>query len=91
MKLLLKMTDYEVDFERALAHLKEGGIAAREKWMVGGYRWIRLVELEGTSDFDYRMRNMPYLEMKTDDCTLVPWVAAHEDLLAEDWMLYEAM
>ena len=35
------------------------------------------------------MENMPYLEMKTADETLVPWVAAQEDLLAEDWMLLE--
>ncbi len=51
--------------------------------------WIRLVEPEGTSDFDYGMENMSYLEMKTADRTLVPWTATQEDLLEKDWFLLD--
>jgi len=76
-----------VDFGQALAHMKNGGRAERNCWNCSS--WIRLVEPEGTSDFDYGMENMPYLEMKTAEDTLVPWVASHEDLLAEDWMLLD--
>lgn len=79
----------KVDFGEALAHLKDGGKAARDGW--DGWNreslWIRLVEPEGTSEFDYGMENLPYLEMKTADRTLIPWVATQEDLLAEDWIL----
>lgn len=79
---------FATDFGQALEHVKYGGKAARAKWIPGGM-WIRLVEPEGTSDFDYGMENMPYLEMKTAEDTLVPWVASYEDLLAEDWMLLD--
>lgn len=77
------------DFSEALAHVKDGGKAARRGWdgWDRGSMWIRLVEPEGTSDFDYGMENMSYLELKTADRTLVPWVATQEDLLAEDWIL----
>ena len=79
---------FVTDFGEALAYVKNGGKTARAKWISGGM-WIRHVEPEGTSDFDYGMENMPYLEMKTADDTLIPWVASQEDLLAEDWMLLE--
>lgn len=77
------------DFGLALVHVKEGGKAARAGWEPGGM-WIRHVEPEGTSDFDYGMENMPYLEMKTADDKLIPWVATQEDILAEDWILINA-
>ncbi len=79
---------FETDFGEALKHLKNGGKAARHRWAENGM-WIRLVEPEGTSDFDYGMVNSPYLELKTMAETLIPWVASQEDLLAEDWMLLE--
>lgn len=77
------------DFSEALAHVKDGGKAARRGWdgWGRGSMWIRLVEPEGTSNFDYGMENSPYLELKTADRKLVPWVATQEDLLAEDWIL----
>ncbi len=80
---------FVTDFGEALAHVKDGGKAARNGWpgWNQGCMWIRLVEPEGTSDFDYGMENRPYLELKTADDTLVPWVATQEDLLAEDWLL----
>lgn len=95
MELLLELIDDEMNFGEALAHLKEGGKATRGKWRSearkteGDVEWIRLVEPEGTSDFDYGMKNMPYLELKTADRTLIPWIATQEDLLAEDWILLE--
>lgn len=80
------------NFGEALEYLKNGGEAARDQWLFGRpgtIMWIRLVEPEGTSDFDYGMENRPYLELKQADDTLIPWVATHEDLLAEDWVLLE--
>lgn len=79
------------DFGEALSHMKDGGRAARSAWPGWncGCMWVRLVEPEGTSDFDYGMENMPYLELKTADDTLVPWTATHGDLLAEDWVLLD--
>lgn len=80
------------NFGEALEYLKNGGVVARDKWCFetpGTIMWLRLVELEGTSDFDYGMKNRPYLELKQEDDTLIPWVATQEDLLAEDWILLE--
>ena len=79
---------FVTDFGEALAYVKNGGKAARmeDGWNQGNM-WIRLVEPEGTSDFDYGMENMPYLELRTADRTLIPWVATQEDILAEDWIL----
>lgn len=59
----------ETDFSEALAYVKDGGKAARRGWdgWDRGSMWIRLVEPEGTSGFDYGMENMPYLELKTAD------------------------
>lgn len=83
---------FVTDFGEALAWVKDGGKAARQGWdgWNRGCMWIRLVEPEGTSDFDYGMENMPYLELKTADSTLVPWTATQEDILAEDWILINA-
>ncbi len=83
---------FVTDFSEALVWVKDGGKAARQGWdgWNRGCMWIRLVEPEGTSDFDYGMENMPYLELKTADSTLVPWTATQEDILAEDWILINA-
>ena len=89
MKVFEGRTDMVMtDFGEALSYVKDGGKAARARWIKYGM-WIRLVEPEGTSDFDYGMENKPYLELKDTDDTLVPWVATQEDLLAEDWILLE--
>lgn len=80
---------FGADFGEALEHLKNGGRVARDSWpgWGRGSMWIRLVEPEGISEFDYGMKNRPYLELKQADDTLIPWVATQEDLLAEDWVL----
>ncbi len=77
------------NFGEALEYLKNGGEAARDEWILrpGTIMWIRLVEPEGTSDFDYGMENRPYLELKQANDTLIPWTPTQEDLLAEDWIL----
>lgn len=82
---------FTTNFSEALTHVKDGGKATRDKWVRGclSGMWIRLVEPEGTSDFDYGMENRPYLELKRGDETLIPWVATQDDLLAEDWILLE--
>lgn len=91
MKLRKLFETVQTDFGEVLEHLKNDGKAARDSWVTEGLtsQWIRLVEPEGTSDFDYGMENKPYLELKTSDNKLIPWVATQEDLLAEDWILLE--
>lgn len=88
---LRKLFEVQTDFSEALEHLKNDGKVTRDSWVKEGLtsQWIRLVEPEGTSDFDYGMENRPYLELKTYDDKLIPWVATQEDLLAEDWILLE--
>lgn len=75
-------------FGEAVGFLKDGYKVARVGWNGKGM-WIRMVEPEGTSDFDYGMENLPYLEMKTADNKLVPWLASQTDILAEDWVIVE--
>lgn len=43
-------------------------------------------EVVGTSK-----RFLPYLMLQTVDGAFVPWVASQTDLLANDWLVYEAL
>ena len=56
----------------------------------GRIRWRRrgLVFPDGIEP-DTGYENRPYIEMKTADDQLVPWVASQTDMLAEDWETVE--
>jgi len=74
-------------FGRAIEALKRGRKIAREGWNGEGM-WLRLVIPE-TADIDMGYDNLPYIEMKTADNKLIPWLASQTDMLAEDWKIVE--
>lgn len=76
-----------MDFGRAIEALKRGRKIAHEGWNGEGM-WLRLVIPE-TADIDTGYDNLPYIEMKTADNKLVPWLASQTDVLAEDWKIVE--
>ncbi len=69
----------DFDFSEALKVLKAGYQVARKGWNGSGM-WVELQ----TPDEHSKMRR-PYLYMSPVDGDLVPWVASHSDLLADDW------
>ena len=76
-----------MSFGQAVELLKLGERVARKGWNGKGM-WLRIV-IPGTDsnnlDFNLGMECLPYLEMKTADNKLVPWLASQTDILAEDW------
>ena len=75
-------------FGKALKKLKKGWKVARSGWNGKGM-WLRLVIFPDGIDPDTGYENRPYIEMKTADDQLVPWVASQTDMLAEDWETVE--
>ena len=75
-------------FGEAVGYLKDGYKVARAGWDGKGM-WIRKIERGEPSPCDNGMENLPYLEMKTADNKLVPWLASQTDILAEDWAIVE--
>lgn len=76
-------------FGLAIEAMKKGHRVARRGWNGKGM-WLRGVIPGGDNkDFDLGMENLPYIEMKTADNKLVPWLASQTDMLAEDWEVVE--
>lgn len=69
-----------MDFSEALTACKNGARIARNGWNGSGM-WVELQ----TPDEHSKMRR-PYLYMSPVDGELIPWVASHSDLLADDWV-----
>lgn len=70
-----------MDFSEALTAIKAGKLVTRAGWNGKGM-WLAL---EGAQALiDNRLR-LPHIIMSTVTGDLVPWVASHTDLLAEDW------
>ena len=102
MKWIPKNTDYSyvvMDFSDALHMLKDGHKIARDGWngkgmyiaMKPGYP-DGIVCNEATAkahgiEVGPKITYCPYLEMKTADNKLVPWLASQTDILAEDWTI----
>lgn len=91
------ITDEGMDFGEALNFLRAGDSLARTGWNGKGMFIIlqkgypegvpanlntatALKIEEGTM-----VKILPYIHFKTANGELVPWVASHSDLLAEDW------
>lgn len=89
VEVIFSTADGEMDFGSALTELKEGAKVARSGWNGKGM-YIHMVELDDGAECDCGMENLPYLEIKTADNHLIPWVASQSDLLAEDWVIVEA-
>lgn len=52
--------------------------------------WLRIVIPGGDNkELDMGMENLPYIEIKTSDNKLVPWITSQMDVLAEDWVIVE--
>lgn len=75
-------------FGIALELLKKGLKVARDGWNGKGM-WLRIIISDEDKEFDMGMENLPYIEMKTADNGLVPWLASQTDMLAEDWVIVE--
>jgi hypothetical protein len=86
-----------LDFSWALHMLKEGKKVARDGWNGKGmYLVYKPGYLDGVPANEATAKAhgievgtiityCPYIEMKTADNKLVPWLASQTDLLAEDW------
>lgn len=72
----------KLSFSEALLALKVGAKMTRIGWNGKGM----YIELQTPTETSKMTR--PYLFMKTVDDQLVPWVASHTDLLADDWYTY---
>ena len=88
----------EMNFGEALELLKKGEKVCREGWN-GKKMYITLKpgypDGIDCNEATAKAHNIPigtnivycpYLEMKTADNKLVPWLASQTDILAEDWM-----
>lgn len=78
-----------MNFGLSIEAMKNHKRVARKGWNGKGM-WLRIVIPGGDSkDFDMGMENLPYIEMKTADNKLVPWLASQTDMLAMDWVIVE--
>lgn len=79
-----------MNFSEALKCLKQGAKLTRDGWN-GKNMWICLVTSEfevsqlGTDEQSPLPGYLPFLVMFTADKKLVPWLASHTDILANDW------
>lgn len=72
---------------QAVEALKQGKRVARSGWN-GKKMWLRLVQFHDASyieDDGSRLLLLSFVQMKTADDKLVPWLCSQTDLLAEDW------
>jgi hypothetical protein len=78
-----------MNFGEAIEALKLGNKVAREGWngkgmyleYISATGWTKL--FGNTTDF----QTLPWIQMKTADNKLVPWLASQTDILAEDWTI----
>ena len=75
-----KETVAMLQFETALDMVKRGKRVRRAGWNGKGM-WI---ELRLASEHD-PVAQMPYIQIKTADGGIVPWLASQTDLLSVDW------
>ncbi|MGH6822812.1 MAG: DUF2829 domain-containing protein [Methylocella sp.] len=76
-------------FGESIEALKVGDRVSRAGWSfgegLGGKKmWLRLQKPDASPDM-----TVPYIFMSTVSGDLVPWVASHDDMLAEDWFVPE--
>ena len=70
-----------MDFGDVIHFLKQGFYATREGWASRGM-WIKVQY----PDEDSKMGN-PYIYMKTDRNSHIPWIPSYSDMLSDDWIL----
>ena len=74
-------------FGDALDHVLEGGYAMREEWEEGQF----LCLITPTVQIGEEENAFDCVAYRTADGRYLPWTAAQEDLLAEDWILLHHM
>lgn len=76
-----------MNFGEALETLKRGMKVARKGWNGKGMWLILALTPPSTSMYigEKYYSCLPYIQMKTADDKMVPWVASQTDILAEDW------
>lgn len=78
-------------FGLAIEALKKGYKVARKGWNGKGM-FLILVTTPPTEAMDitgHIYGFLPYIQMKTANNKLVPWLASQTDMLSEDWMVVE--
>lgn len=76
-------------FGLAIEAMKQENRVSRPGWNGKGM-WLRIVipgDDSNNLDVNLGMECLPYIEMKTADNKLVPWLASQTDMLAEDWAI----
>ena len=90
-----------MDFSDALKVVKGGDRITRAGWN-GKDMWLSMTpgqsipaeKFWSPHNKEFAVANggsaevLPYLTMKTADGKIVPWLASHSDILAEDWKVY---
>ena len=71
--------NYPSNFQGALSALMDGSRVTRNGWNGKGM-WLALQ----TPD-EYSKMKRPYIYISIVTGELIPWVASHGDLLADDW------
>jgi hypothetical protein len=81
-----------MSFGLAIEAMKKGRKVARVGWNGKGM-WLHLVRfygvIGGCAEGSVPMEQLPYIQMKTVDDKLVPWLASQTDMLADDWQIAE--
>ncbi len=70
----------KVTFGEVLTYLQTGPNKFARKGWNGKGMFIQLQVLD-----EHSKMGLPYIYMSTVDGKLVPWVASHTDMLADDW------
>lgn len=76
-----------LSFGDALKALKDGLKVFRENWN-GKDMYLEYIPSDGWTKLfgnTTEYKNSPWIQMKTADNKLVPWLASQTDLLSEDW------
>ena len=78
-------------FGQAVEAIKLGKKATRKGWNGKGM-WLMLVLTPPTEAIHVAgtfYSFLPYIQMKTADDKMVPWLASQSDILAEDWEIVD--
>lgn len=83
-----------MNFSEALEVIKDGGVVHRSGWSGQGQFIYYVPEAKYPAITDIAKKTFgkevpygAYIAMKTNENTVVPWLASQTDLLAEDWLV----
>lgn len=76
----------------AVNHMRHGHRMRRRGWNASNL-WVSFVPAGSVSipqKFGDGLNTLPFLAMKTAQDEIVPWLASHTDILADDWEMVDA-